>query len=240
MTDALHQDEPVAIQLPRVLLLWWSLWLLASWAQAFMWRWSLVSSPQSYTAALQNMLLSIGFGLVIVWPLFRLSLPAPESARRLAIVDWFALMGTLQVVIWPTRMTTQWSLPRVLLADVLIAGWALVLAGLLAWALVVSSRWQRIGWMLVVMCIAGLAPLIWLLTGTTQSSAYHDEWLFWSPVSMMWLMGKHAHVLHATSLDWCRAGLIWVVAGLVWLAVWLRPGSTSSIGEGNAVGSVPG
>lgn len=231
MVESPIQKRPpgLRIQLPRALLLWWSLWLLLSWGQAFILRHSIAPTSASYATSLRYMLVSIGFGLGIVWPMLRLSLSPAGRARKRSLVDWLALAGTLQVVLWPTRLTTQWSVRRVLMADVLICSWALVIAAFIALGMLDRSVRNRVLWMLVILVLSVGGPMLWLVLSPFRGPGASDELLYWSPISAMWYIGKTSGA-PGGSTEIIRAGLVAASGVLLWIGVFLKPNPPDSRG----------
>ena len=66
------QEEPPLV-LPRGLILLASIWLVVSWAVAIGFRTPVEATSASYTPGVRLMLISAAIGLVIGWPLLRLS-----------------------------------------------------------------------------------------------------------------------------------------------------------------------
>ncbi|MFG0329548.1 MAG: hypothetical protein ACF8PN_06555 [Phycisphaerales bacterium] len=229
MTDGTIADQPRLDQpdgLPRGLLLWWSLWLLAAWFQAFVWDQPTAPSPSFLTLAPQQMLFSIGLGMTIVWPVFRFTRrPQRRDSARLPFYDWVAIAGTAQVVIWPMRLWTDWPPSRILMVDLTLLGWALLIGGAIAWGIAGPEPTRAIRQLLALLgciIIAGAAPLIALtLNGGTAGSA-PSEWMHWSPLTRLWLLGQRAPTPPPT-IDWIRAGVVVFIAVLVWLAAALLP-----------------
>ena len=113
----------------RVIVLGWCLWLIGSWVVAL---WS-----GSATPAARWMLLSTTVGLTALWPIVRLSLEAPSSLApvRVVAVEWLALAGILQAVVWPLALTAGWEASQTLWIDGAVLAWSLVTASIVALAL---------------------------------------------------------------------------------------------------------
>ncbi|MCC6908270.1 MAG: hypothetical protein IT430_10050 [Phycisphaerales bacterium] len=215
---------PRHLRLPRALLLWWSLWLLASWITAFGWRWGMQPSIAMYMTASKRMMLSVMLGVTIIWPLYRLVLRPAHTPRLLPLLDWAAIFATLQVLLWPMRVPTQWSALDVLLIDLTIFAWGLLYAALIAIGTAGAGRRHRALMMLVCIAIAAAAPLA-AATSSTFDTIAQSDWLHWSPITSLWL-----HISRTTvqiePQAWQRTAIVAAAALLVWLGLMLWPVKT--------------
>jgi len=201
-----------------VLLLWWSLWLLASWIMAFGWRWEITPAMATYMTASKRMMLSVMLGITIIWPLYRLVMRPAHTPRLLPLQDWVAIFATLQMLLWPVRVPTQWSAIEVLLIDITIFAWGLLYAALIAMG---AGRRRRSAVMIVCVLVAAAGPFIALVSGTFQSAA-QSGWLYWSPVSGPWmLIGRTS--IHIEPASWLRIGVVGGAAVLAWVGIMLLP-----------------
>jgi hypothetical protein len=129
----LPQPAPTLV-LPRGLILLASGWLVASWLLAIGLRAPIEASSASYTPGVRLMLICLAVGLVIGWPLLRMSQPPMPYPVRQILLDLVVLLALVQVVIWPLRLVTPWSPARTAALDGTLTAWTL-----LAGALVVSA-----------------------------------------------------------------------------------------------------
>lgn len=223
MTPALSAPHPHGrVRLPRLLLLWWSLWLLASWAQAFVWNRPLAQTPETYATSMRTMLLSVSLGLTVVWPMFRLSMREHHHAGRLAFIDWLALIVTLQVVLWPTRLSTNWTAQRVALVDAVLASWSLLLAGIIALGLRSRAPRSRLYAMFFCLVVVGLGPAVAVSRSSPTVDPSKIEWSYWSPVSAPWVISASARQGIILASDWLRTIIVAAAALLVWAGVLLQ------------------
>ncbi len=216
--------RPRQVRLPRALLLWWSLWLLASWFLAFGWRWWIQPSIATYITASQRMMVSVMLGVTVVWPLYRLVLRPSHTPRLLPLVDWLAIFATLQVLLWPMRVPTQWSALEVMLIDLTIFAWGLFYAALIGLGTMGAGRRRRSMVMLTCILLAGAAPAVSLLSGSVDRTG-ESGWLHWSPVTSLWVhIGRHSIVIEAAA--WWRIVVVAGAAGLAWLGLMLWPAAS--------------
>lgn len=209
------------VRLPRLLLLWWSLWLLASWFTAFGWRWWIQPSIATYITAAQRMMLSVMLGITIVWPMYRLVLRPSHTPRLLPLVDWLAIFATLQVLLWPMRVPTQWSAMDVLLIDAAIFAWGWLYSGLIGLGMLDSARRHRAAVMILCVLVAAAGPAMAGFTASIDSLT-SSAWLNWSPITSVWLhVGRNSITIEAAA--WWRLATVGAAALLLWLAVVLWP-----------------
>lgn len=150
------QQKPPLI-LPRGLILVASVWLISSWSVAIGFRPPVEASSASYTPGVRLMLISAVIGLVIGWPMLRLSLGTALYPIKQTVLDLVVLLALVQVVVWPLRLVTPWSPARTAALDATLVAWT-VLAG----AIVASAvGTQRAGprniaiFACLCMCLAG-------------------------------------------------------------------------------------
>lgn len=200
------------VQLPRVLLLWWSLWLLGGWMREFLWNWPAAPTVENYQVAVRNLLITVGLGLSIVWPVYRLSLRRPPRPALTVALDAAALMLTLQVVLWPIRLSTHWSLERVLAIDATLAVWAALVGSFIAWGLSSGRPWSRAGWMLLATALVVAGPAASVMVDDPTRAA---EWRLWSPMGALWDLSGPGGMFVGPAV-WWRALIIAALASLAW------------------------
>ena len=98
--------------IPRGLVMLASAWVFASWLTIFGFRPPVQPQAASYGPGIQMLLLMIGVGIGVAWPLLRLSGAPSRAPLAQAAIDGVSLLVLLQVVIWPLRLVTSWTLPR--------------------------------------------------------------------------------------------------------------------------------
>ncbi len=130
---------PQTLLLPRGLILLASLWLIVSWKIAIGVQAPVEVSSASYTPGVRLMLMCVVIGLLIAWPLLRLSQPATAFPIRQTLLDLVVLLALVQVVIWPLRLITPWSAVRTAAIAASLIGWT-TLAGAVVASAVGSPR----------------------------------------------------------------------------------------------------
>ncbi|MHC4082214.1 MAG: hypothetical protein ACYS15_15005 [Planctomycetota bacterium] len=134
----MQQPAPTLV-LPRGLILLASGWLVASWLLAIGLRAPIEASSASYTPGVRLMLICLAVGLVIGWPLLRVTQASMPYPVRQVLLDLVVLLALVQVVIWPLRLVTPWSPARTAALDATLTVWA-VLAGALVASAAGSPR----------------------------------------------------------------------------------------------------
>lgn len=218
-------QRPRRLALPRWLLLGWSAWLLVSWYLSFGQYRAVAVDSDAHVAAVRQMLVAISLWLAVAWPLFRFVGRPIRAPRLTCFVDFLAIVGTFQVVVWPMRLLTPWPIATVMLVDFMIIAWALVMSGIITWALITARGGRgRLAWTAVCLFILLVGPLTtWFALAHNPGlvTAEHEP-LYWSPVSCMWLLASRTDSL-VGSAEWARLGLLGAVGALLWLGAVLWP-----------------
>ena len=135
----MQQPAAPTLLLPRGLILMASLWLVISWTAAIGFHTPIEASSASYTPGVRLMLISAAIGLMIAWPLLRLSQTPTPFPLKQTVLDIVVLLALVQVVIWPLRLVTSWTAARTAALDMTLVSWA-ILAGAFVASAVGSSR----------------------------------------------------------------------------------------------------
>lgn len=207
------------LPLPRGLIFLASIWLIASWVIAIGLRAPVQPSSASYTPGVREMLTCVTIGLMIGWPLLRLSQTRPAYPVRQTMLDLLVLLGLVQVVIWPLRLVTSWTPMRTAAIDATLAGWTLLAGAVVAAAIGSELRGPRILAMLtcIAMCLLG-PTLAWLglLTGVNAM-----QLVDLSPFLAVRTLGEGGGS-QPTDVQWRWIALL----GIAVLAVWFALGMT--------------
>ncbi len=129
--DEAAESPPAKVRMARPeiaskgLVLLWCLWLMGNWL--------IISRVDTSFASFRWMMMAIMIGLVVLWPMYRLSQdhpdtdPAPEPVRKkpfiyfgtfesaypmrpgVVFTDWLCLNLVLQAILWPLYLGPQWS-----------------------------------------------------------------------------------------------------------------------------------
>jgi hypothetical protein len=161
-THGVQQPAPTLV-LPRGLILLASVWLVASWVLAIGLRTPIYATSAAYTPGVRLMLICLVLGLMIGWPLLRLSQPPMPFPLRQVLLDLIVLLSLVQVVLWPLRLVTTWSVSRTAAIDGTLTAWAVLAGACVASAVGLPRSGPRNLAMLgcVGMCVIG--PVLALL-----------------------------------------------------------------------------
>jgi hypothetical protein len=209
-------SPPVA--LPRALIFLASLWLIGSWFLAIGVRPPIQPSASSYEPGVRLMLLCVTTGLMIGWPLLRLSQsPAPAPLWQ-TLLDLAVLLTMVQVVIWLLRLVTTWPPIRTLAIDVTLAGWTVLAGAIVASAIGSPRAGPRSLAMLACLGLCLLAPVLAVLgvMGGINSIPLVEL----SPFLAVRSLGEGGRT-PLTFDEWRWIGLLWAASVFVWLALGL-------------------
>jgi len=239
------------VRLPRTLLLWWSLWLLVSWLLSFGWDSPIRPNLRAYESSVGHLLVLLAIGIGVVWPLFRLSALNRGGPRVIAFIDFTAMAFTLQVVLWPMRLSGRWYLTRLIALDWTLCAWSLIIAACIAIGSVsplradhpsilnkpfirINSR--RALWMFIILLLSSLGPLLSLMMNPDSPIA--AEVFQWSPVTASWWKSKHT--LETTnSTEWFRLFMISLVGIIAWVGLFFHAkAKTTGIPPSRRIGDV--
>ena len=132
-----------AIEPPRGLVIAAGGWIIFSAIASFGFQMPLHLSPSSLTPSIRMLLLTCAVGMIIVWPLVRLSLPPRDRTILRTIVDALTLACLAQLIVWPLRLGTPWPIERTLLLDLLMIISLIGSAGIIAAASALQSSLVR-------------------------------------------------------------------------------------------------
>lgn len=175
-------------------------------------------SSASYTPGVRRMLLSVTVGLMIAWPMLRLSQSRPPYPIRQTWLDLAVLLGLVQVVVWPLRLVTNWTPLRTAAIDATLAGWLLLAGAVVASAILSDRRGPRVVAMIACASMCLLGPtLAWfgVMTGVNAM-----QLVDLSPLLAVRTLGE-AGGAQPTFTQWRWILLLGVAAAAVWGALGL-------------------
>lgn len=163
----------------RVVIVVWCFWLLGAWAAAWL---SDTSIPR-----VRWMMFAGSFGLMLVWPAFRLSEKVsddePGHGGLAVLLDYIAMIGVYQAVIWSLHLLAGWPLMRGIWLDAAVMSWSLLTALIVA----IARRWpggfaRLIGMGLCIALVFAEPVALWLSVMTGG-----EVWsMRVSPVQALW------------------------------------------------------
>jgi hypothetical protein len=220
--------------MPRGLVVLAAIWLIVSWLLALGLRMPVQPSSAAFTPGVRLMLLSMAVGLMVGWPLLRLSQQPTGFPGRQTMLDLFALLGLVQVVIWPMRLVTAWPPARTVAIDATIIGWTLLAGAMIAASTGVPRRGPRTLAMLACLAMCFLGPgLAWV--GVFTGGHWLDL-IDLSPLMAINTLGQGGGApptieqWHWITLLLSSGVIVWIVLGVVSIVAGV------GAGEGNASG----
>ncbi len=204
------------IILPRMLIFVASIWLIGSWILTIGFVPPVQPSSSSYEPGVRLMLTCLATGVMIGWPLLRLSQSSPPAPIRQTLLDLLVLVSMIQVVLWPLRLVTRWSLARTAAIDATLVGWMLIASAIVAAAILTPRGAVRSLAMAVCLALGLLGPaLAGLGFGGT---ALQPSLLDLSPFLAIRSLGDGGGA-PLTLLQWRWLMLLAVAGGLCWIAL---------------------
>jgi hypothetical protein len=155
--DARHDDSARPLFIPRALVMLSSLWVFLCWILLFGFRPPVQPQAASYGPSIQMLFLLIGVGIAIGWPLLRLSARPSSAPFAQAAIDGISIFVLMQVVVWPLRLVTSWTLARAVAIDAAMAAAIMLSAALLA-STQSSPLPRRRTWAMVIAVALVLGP----------------------------------------------------------------------------------
>jgi len=203
-----HEVHRVSL---RVVVLGWCLWLLGTWAGS-LW----IDSAQPAT---RWMLMGSVIGLMVIWPMARMSMDADtrSSTGRLMFCEWLTLITIFQAVVWPLSVTARWEIEQTLWLDLAVVAWSLLTALLVATG--VRSPWAAHRCLVALLCVLLLVgePALLMLTSLDLNAAPDEVWVMHiSPIQTVWALAQ-------TPIEWnsgpWRANV--VIMGMGAIVAWV-------------------
>ncbi len=204
------------VQLPRALIFLASIWLIASWMLTMGFRTPVHPSSASFTPGVRMMILSVVIGLMIGWPLLRLSQEATRLPIRQTLLDLMVLLSLVQVVLWPLRVVTTWSPERTAAIDLVLGCWLIIVGAIIAASIGTEKIGPRIVAMLTCLGLCLLGPAaVWVGIARKPGSL---ELVDLSPLLATHTLGGNASA-RPTATDWQWIWLLAFTAVMVWVAL---------------------
>ncbi len=173
-----------------------------------------------------TLLALIQVGVVVVWPLLRLSQLPPRFASRAAAVDLVIVLAPSAAILGPMGFLTKWTGATVVALCLSLVSWTFLYGGIVAIAGRVRAATSRALWMFLCLALAAIGPIIALLIASRATSAGADVpptgWraaLLSSPVSSPFAIARFpsSRAPYPDALTWELVILPLFVAAALWL-----------------------
>lgn len=221
---------------PRTFALIWTVFLmLATLVMFASMSAALVVTVDIYRPATRILLTTITAGIVLIWPMIRLSqVRPPGSVLPHAARDVLIVLVPVQALIWPQslRLLGDWTLERCAAIAACQGAWAILVGGLLAMALTFDNQYRRVGtprgaWMLLFAILAVGIPIVEFAFGSivlpVDADAGSTLAMMVSPLTAVYeLVQDHKAVgrLAVDPVQWSAIAGVSFCGGLVWIAAW--------------------
>ncbi len=219
---------------PRGLALAWALYLMLAMMGSLMPAMTLGRfDPDVFRPAARVLSAVIVVGLVVLWPMLRLSqrpaggVPGGRIGRDLVV-----LLIPAMTLVWPQVLLAGWSIETVSAVSALLVVWSLVAASGLSWWRGCGGEKRSAGvavMVLLVLLVAGLPPVLWrsgVLEVSPAGRGVTPGWM-WTPVtSVLEILRDRSWSGHPADVS--AGHWVWIVrllvgaSGLLWLTVWCR------------------
>lgn len=220
---------------PRGLIFLASAWLMIAWGLTIGVRPPVQMHAASYTPGVRLLLLSIGLGIGIAWPVVRLSGSLRPWPIRQTLLDLIVLLCLAQVVIWPLRLVTTWPPLRSAAMDLCLTGWSLAIAAVVSVGSIPARRGlgaiRTVAMIATLLLVAGVPFVMTIshesLPFTNRPGASEpSDW--WTTASLSPLTAVDALCAggptEPTAIEWQLASRSWWVALALWIgAILIRP-----------------
>ena len=187
------------------------------------------------------LLVVVGVGVTIVWPLLRLSQRGPDHPVRGALQDLFVVLCPVQAVLWPLTLIGRWGWDVTLALSFYISAWALLAGSIVALGTGRTSAGDRTLWMLVAVALTGVAPAVGVAIAK-PGVGVDPRWLTPSPITAPFVLtvapgGRRPSV---TPQFWMWAGGAAALGFVGWAAAGFRGARHGSFGGDHGLGAPPG
>jgi hypothetical protein len=209
-------ETKAPLHLPRGLIFMASLWLIGSWLVTIGVKTPIQPVSASYTPAVRMMLLCLVIGLMIGWPVLRLSQHATARPIAQTLLDLVVLLALTQVVIWPLRLVTPWTVARTAAIDATLSGWVLLTGAIVASAVGSSVNGVRTLAMVVCLglCLLGPALAAWGPVGGVDTLGL----IGLSPLMAVHTLGQGGGA-PISAEQWRWIALLGGTVGTVWIVL---------------------
>jgi hypothetical protein len=162
---------------PRLFAFFWTFYVLLAVAGSLTWvaRFTTITAG-TYGPAARVMLVAVAVGMIVLWPMTRLSQASPRNHPVVSsFADLLVVQAPVQIVVWPLMVLANWPQDIVVGLAAMFATWGVLVGGLVALGLsgpdMQQARdgrlWSRAGWMCLALLLGfGAVLLQWLLTAT--------------------------------------------------------------------------
>lgn len=227
---------------PRIFALLLSIYLLAA-AMLTIFAAPAIGNPSAATfqAASETLLALVAIGVVVIWPMTRLSQASPQRPSVAAMADVIIVALLAQAVIWPMTVLPGGAVinplpwlglwPWSVAAGValMFVSWSVLIGACMACALAKRAGWGRAGWMAIILVVGAGAPIAALIAGRFGQAL--PTWLeLFSLVSapIVLIQSPSGLTARMAPLEWVAAVAPAIASAPIWLLARIRARDTIS------------
>lgn len=155
--DRVHDDH---MNVPRGLVFLSALWLVITWIATVGLHAPMVSNAVTYGYQATQLIQSAMIGMMIAWPLCRLTTSPPANALSLTLLDALCLAVLAQLLIWPLREVCGWTMERAFILDGTILAWLAVVAGIVVAGRGCTATWGKVAAMGLLVALTAVGPVV--------------------------------------------------------------------------------
>jgi hypothetical protein len=187
----------------------------------------------AYQPLSRGLVVTLAIGVMIFWPLMRLSQAAPHESAPIAVLkDLAIVLIPLQAVVWPQMVLARWTPDIVLATSLAMIAWAFLIGGLLAMGTRSNSTW-RSAWMAAIVALVVGGATLSILAGQVSPDLLRPRHADAAPALVLasgaglvadisadrswsgsWALAMPEH----WSAIWCTfaaAAVVWIVSAVV-------------------------
>jgi len=187
-------------------------------------------STDVYRTSARLLLILVGIGVGVLWPMLRLSQEMPEQPGRAFLNDIIVVAAPLQAVAWPQALPwmASWPIPGIACLAANLTAWVVFIGGSLA----LISRGIQVGqprwaWTLAFVALSLAGPgMHVILEGDETDVPRAAHWLLTSPVSAPWEIVRDRSWSGSSILPGVPHWVATVMVGVLGLILWVRAATT--------------
>lgn len=232
---------------PRLLAFLWAIYLFVATMLTF--GLAVRAAPgqhESIRPAASMLLMAAAAGMVVLWPMVRLSQRRDPRPLAGAVQDLVVVQVPVQAIIWPQVMwwLAHWSVSVVLASSLMMLAWGLIVAGLLALAQLgpsgdpgrgderlavpMATRWMAV---MALVAVLGMAPALTVRSIDPRALGdavprRHEPAMMFSPITAAYELTRTRAWMgvppRITRSEWIGIGATFGVAGVIWVVAGCR------------------
>jgi len=171
----------------------------------------------AYQPLSRGLVVTLAIGVMVFWPLMRLSQAAPDESAPIAVLkDLAIVLIPLQAVVWPQMVLARWTPDIVLATSLAMIAWAFLIGGLLAMGTRSNATW-RSAWMATIVALVVGGATLSVLAGQVSPDLLRPRHADAAPALVL---ASGAGLVADISADRSWSGSWALVMPEHWSAIW--------------------